>query len=85
VFAVGVMAFEQLVGQHPHGRTSLGALLHAIGHAPAPTLQSRTSDIDPRVAGIVDAMLAFAPGDRPSAREAADTLRAVAAATETWL
>ncbi|MCW3024371.1 MAG: serine/threonine protein kinase, partial [Conexibacter sp.] len=76
LYAVGVIAYELLVGRTPFGdtETPMGLLLRQVNDPPPPVASLRP-DVDPRVAAWVSRLLAKDLGDRtPSAEAAWDEL-----------
>jgi len=74
VWAVGVMLWEALAGQHPFWGVPLPQVAGAI-EAGAPPLATERRDLSPRLLAAVDRALAPAAGCRPSAAELAHELR----------
>jgi eukaryotic-like serine/threonine-protein kinase len=78
VWAVGVMLWEALAGQHPFWGVPLPQVASTI-EAGAPPLQAQRPDLPRRVVAAVGAALATDPKRRPSAARLAEELR------EGWL
>jgi Protein kinase domain len=74
VWAVGVLLWEALAGQHPFWGVPLPQVASSITGG-APSLSSRRPDLPRRLLAIVDAALAVAPAKRPSAKRLAHELR----------
>ena len=77
VWAVGVLLWEALAGQHPFWGGSLLDTARRIEEG-APSLASMRPDLDPAIVECVDRALAVDPKRRPSARMLAARLRKVA-------
>ncbi|MCB9727427.1 MAG: serine/threonine protein kinase [Deltaproteobacteria bacterium] len=76
-FAVGVVAWEMLVGRRPFDGASDLETLDRIRHAPAPPLAEARPDLPAEITGAVDRMLAKEPEQRfPTAGDAARALHA---------
>ncbi len=78
VWAVGVILWETLVGEHPFWGIPLPQVAAAI-ESGAPPLQSKRPDLSPAVVQAVASALSTDPRRRPSAGELAATLRTVEA------
>ena len=76
VWAVGVMLWEALAGQHPFWRPSLMETGRAIEEG-APSLETKRPDLPDALIRLVDGMLAHDPRKRPPAARLADELRDV--------
>jgi Protein kinase domain len=76
VWAVGVMLWEALAGEHPFFRPSLMETGRAIEEG-APPLRTKRPDLSPALLDAVDRMLAHDPRKRPSAERLAVELRHV--------
>ena len=82
VWAVGVLLWEALAGEHPFWGVPLPQVAAAI-EAGAPPLTKSRADLSPPVVQAVASALAGEPGRRPSAAQLARDLRtAVDGATE---
>jgi hypothetical protein len=75
VWAVGVMLWEALAGQHPFRSDSREATTRRI-RAGAPPIEAVRPDLAPRLRAAISSALALDPGERPSAAALAQTLRA---------
>ena len=75
VWAVGVLLWESLAGEHPFWGVPLPQVAAAI-EAGAPPLTETRSDLPPAVADAVSSALAVEPTKRPSAERLARDLRA---------
>jgi hypothetical protein len=75
VWAVGVLLWESLAGEHPFWGVPLPQVAAAI-ESGAPPLASVRSDLRPAVADAVSSALAVEPARRPSAERLARDLRA---------
>jgi Protein kinase domain len=76
IWAVGVMLWEALAGEHPFFRPSLMETGRAIEEG-APSLRTKRPDLAPALIEAVDRMLAQDPRKRPSAERMAVDLRLV--------
>jgi eukaryotic-like serine/threonine-protein kinase len=76
VWAVGVMLWEALAGQHPFWRPSLMETGRAIEEG-APSLRTKRPDLPNALLDAVDRMLAHDPRKRPTAERLAVELRHV--------
>jgi len=66
IYAWGVVAYELMTGQHPFGaRTSSQAMVAAHLSEVAPSLATRTPDVPPVLADLVDRALRKDPAERP--------------------
>jgi serine/threonine-protein kinase len=74
IWAVGVMLWEGLAGEHPFWGVPLPQVAATI-EAGAPPLQSRRPDLSKQLLAAVDSALATDPERRPRAVELAPTLR----------
>jgi eukaryotic-like serine/threonine-protein kinase len=70
IWSLGVVMYEALCGETPHGYTTLGALILAICSRPAPPLRERAPWVSAEVAAIVHKALALEPGQRFQTAEA---------------
>ena len=76
LYSLGCVAFELLAGEPPFSGPSPMAVIAAHLTTPAPSLQSRRADVSPRLADLIDRLLAKEPGDRPATAAAVlDALR----------
>ncbi len=69
MFAFGVIAYEMLAGRTPFRDSPAFARLEGVSVAFPPPLASLRPDVPRAVAHIVERCLAFAPEERPTARE----------------
>ena len=74
VWAVGVMLWEALAGEHPFWGVPLPQVASAIGGG-APSLATRRADLPRRLLHAVDTALALDPSRRPRAAQLAHELR----------
>lgn len=58
VYAVGVLLFEMLTGEHPFGPLSSQALIEAIAFQKPPRIESRLSSLAPAISSAIDTALA---------------------------
>ncbi|HEU0335684.1 MAG TPA: serine/threonine-protein kinase [Gaiellaceae bacterium] len=79
VWAVGVLLWEALAGQHPFWGVPLPSVAAAI-EAGAPPLQTQRPDLPKRLVAAVTRALAVDPARRPRAAELAAELRSVLSA-----
>jgi serine/threonine-protein kinase len=70
VWALGVVAYECLSGIRPIEGKSFGQIFKRLTQERVVPLSTRALDLPPKVVALVDALLAMAPEDRPSAEEA---------------
>jgi hypothetical protein len=75
VWAVGVMLWEALAGEHPFWGVPLPSVAATI-EAGAPPLATRRPDLPKRLLAALETALAIDPAKRPSAAVLADDLRA---------
>ena len=67
LFAVGAVAYELLTGRPPMSDGEpLEELVRRRAQAPAPRLATARPDLDARLSGWVDGLMAHVPEDRPS-------------------
>ncbi len=83
LYALGLIAYEVLTGEHPFGgRTPHATLVAHLTEIPA-SLTERRPDIPPALDGLVMRLLAKQPDDRPSsARDVVETLDTMTASTD---
>jgi hypothetical protein len=81
VWAVGVLLWEALAGQHPFWRSSVLDSARAVA-AGAPPLATMRPDLPKALLAAVDRMLALDPGRRPSAAKLVALLRGSLAGKE---
>src|SRR5882724_4702076 len=74
VWAVGVMLWEALSGQHPFWQASMLDTARAIEHG-APSLAHLRPDLPKALIAVVDRALSLSPARRPSAHDLAAALR----------
>ena len=65
LYALGVVLYEALAGERPHGDADDVELLAKVASTPMPSLQSRMPSADPELAAIVDRLLSPKRDDRP--------------------
>jgi eukaryotic-like serine/threonine-protein kinase len=70
VYALGVIAYELLVGALPYDDRGVMKLLWMHMHAPVPDPAAARCDVPPRLAALVREMLAKDPKDRPQSMDA---------------
>jgi serine/threonine-protein kinase len=69
VYSLGVVLFELLAGEVPFVGENFVAVAMKHVHEPAPSVLERRPDTPPRLARLIDAMLAKHHGDRPAMDE----------------
>src|ERR687888_404816 len=74
IWSVGVLLWEALAGRHPFSAVSPLETAKRIA-AGAPSLARLRPDLPRKLTSAVDRMLSLAPGQRPSAKDAALRLR----------
>jgi hypothetical protein len=67
LYALGVMLYEALAGEHPHGDRAGEAVLAMRQFGPPMPLGRLAPTVPPTVCALVDALLAPVPSDRPRA------------------
>ena len=78
LYALGVLAFEMLTGRTPFTGPTVAAMVSALLSQPAPLVTSEAPTCPPRLADLIDALLAKDPAQRPhNAAEVRDTLRSI--------
>ncbi|RME25636.1 MAG: serine/threonine protein kinase, partial [Deltaproteobacteria bacterium] len=65
LYSLGVMLFEALTGDQPHGPLAPPELLRARRTVPARPVATVRPDVPPRVAAVIDALLSRDPDERP--------------------
>lgn len=83
LYAMGVMIFEALTGEPPHGHVPFAELIGRKLHRPAPSLLQAAPDTPPEVAAVVDRLLLRDPAQRFAT--AADVLEALGSEARTRL
>jgi serine/threonine-protein kinase len=73
LYALGLVAYEALTGEHPFGARSARSLIAAHLSETPPELASRRPDVPPAFAALVMQLLAKDPADRPQSAD--DVLR----------
>ena len=83
LYALGLIAYEVLTGEHPFGgRSPHETLVAHLTEIPAP-LSGRRPDLPPALDGLVLRLLAKQPDDRPSsARDVVETLDTMTTSTD---
>ncbi|MFO0576324.1 MAG: protein kinase [Polyangia bacterium] len=77
VYSLGVLFYEVLSGRRPfEAPTPLEVMTLHVRAAPPPL---RIPGLDPRIVLLIEAMLAKAPGDRPTLQAVAETITGLAA------
>jgi serine/threonine-protein kinase len=78
LYALGVLAFEMLTGRTPFTGPTVAAMVSALLSQPAPPVTTEAPTCPPRLADLIDALLAKNPDQRPNnAAEVRDTLRSI--------
>ena len=80
IYALGVLAFEALIGEVPFVGTSAVDVMTQHLTTPPPPLQRLRPDVPAFLAALVAQMLAKEPDDRPTARQLRELLAAFEAA-----
>ena len=79
MYALGVIAFELLIGELPYGGETISEILHAHVHDAVPDPAVLRSDCPPKLARLSRELMAKDPTERPPSMEAvAFQLRALA-------
>jgi serine/threonine protein kinase len=65
LYSLGVVLYEAIAGERPHGDADDVELLARIVSTPIPSLAERVPSADPELVAIVDALLSPAREDRP--------------------
>jgi len=66
LYSLGCLAFELLTGQLPFGGDTPMAMLAAHLTAPVPSVRAANPDVPPRIAAVVEQLLAKTPEERPA-------------------
>jgi serine/threonine-protein kinase len=78
LYAVGVVGYEVLTGHLPFSGPNVAAIVAAVLTQPAPSVATASAACPPRLAALVDSLLAKDPSARPnSAAAVRDTLRSI--------
>jgi class 3 adenylate cyclase len=84
VYALGILAFELVMGKRPFSATSAASLMAAHLSKEPPTLAQTRRDVDPEFSEIVSRCLAKDPAARPTAHEVALRLGGPSNAVMEW-
>ena len=80
LFSLGTLIFHMVTGRAPFAGTTRDDTLHRVMLARVPPLDGELADVPPRLARLVEGLLAKNPGDRPSsAREVSRELARIEA------
>jgi serine/threonine protein kinase len=83
LYAVGLMAYEALLGRCLFQQDNPAALAHAVMDNPPPPVAALRADVDPLLAGVIDRAIARNPSQRFSS--AAQMRSALAGDRRGWL
>lgn len=78
LYSLGIVAWELLTRSRPYHQAVAMQVMQGEVPEAAPSLTSRLPSADPDLVRLVDACLALAPEDRPSAHDVADSLDHIA-------